>query len=106
MLNAVWNTVGSGAVGLASACIGASYTLWLQSRKDRIKQRDEETLYVECRAIKKNKQGFYIPGRGQLQIDRNELIQAKKRRMAFLCCEITPIDADIPIYCVERTVPI
>lgn len=112
-----WSAFANAIVGLISACIGAYYTLWLQSRKERIKRRDDKTLYVELSAIKRDHEGFYIPGYGRIvntkpeshgEPKENELpgIVNGNKNIAYICCERTPGMSMIPHYVISSIVPL
>ncbi len=104
-------TLINAVVALLSAVLGVVLTLWVQSQKERIKLLSDGTLYVDCRAIKKDGNGFFIPGHGRLQVPedmKEEFLSAikGKKNIAFLCVNRTPGSSYMPSYDIHRYVPL
>lgn len=119
-----WTTLANGLVGLLSACIGAKYTLWLQSRNDLIKRIDDKTLLVAYKAIRCDSEGLYIPGYGRILSDNdantNLDLKSKKaiakdvllgdkprqKNVAFYFYDRTAGSSDVVQYAIGRKVPL
>lgn len=122
----VWIAVINGCVGLVGAIIGAWFTLWQQSLKERIRRIDGKYLSVDYKAIKRDKEGYYIPGYGRIlsgrgyvpvgvpqetkqkpwSIDDVAGVKELNRKVAFICQDSTAAASTVPQYVIVRVVPI
>lgn len=106
-----------GVVGVLGACFGAWFTLWLQSRSERIKVLEGGTIYVEFSALKKDTQGYFIPGQGRLivesepsganvPLDQRPDIKQHRGKVALICYNRTRVRSNVPEFGIKRIVPL
>ena len=112
MSSELLTTIVNGVTGLIGACIGAWFTLWLQSKKERVKRLEDQKLYVEYHAIKQDKEGYYIPGYGRIinsappALSKHPEVVKRKRKVAFICHSVRASDGDVEEYVIGPSMPI
>lgn len=107
--NVNWMTILSSFVmPVVTAALTARLTLWLESKKNLVKRLDEKTLQVQYKALRKDKEGYFIPGEGRLDIHEKAFAEARKQRgrIAFICKDVTGIGEAVPHYRVGRMMPL
>ena len=117
MSSELWASIIGGVTGIVGACIGAWFTLWLQSRNERIKMLDDRRLYVELSAVKRDEEGYFIPGYGRILQTWDESsgsnplhqmpeVKKRKGKVALICHDRTPADSTVPYYVIGRIMPL
>jgi len=106
--NLAMNLVTTLAGVVAGAFIGAWVTLWVEARKGQVKWINEKTLQVAFKAIKKDRDGYYIPGEGRIDLSDELVAQAKRRkgRVAYQCRDARAVKDPTPYFVVVLEVPL
>jgi hypothetical protein len=109
--NENWITIGTSIGGsILSAWLTAKHTWKIEQRKGQVRVLDKDSLYVEFAALRKDKQGYYIPGHGRMEIkDMDQfmlIVKQHKKRVGFHCRRIDGIGNTSPIYGLGKVVPL
>jgi hypothetical protein len=106
-----WGILAAIAGSFLIACLTLS-ALWLQSIGNRIRPLDAERLYVEYSAIRRDKEGYFIPCYGRLisnklpELEKHPEVVRCKGKVALICDLRTPENDGRLFYVVSRVVPI
>jgi hypothetical protein len=92
---------------IGGGAIGSIITIRAQAKKEQIQIQGDQ-LRVEFRAIRRDKDGYFIPGAGRISLDEVTYNEYKRGggKVAFMCENVTALADMVPNFVIVAEMPL